>query len=135
MPFGGFVSKIGVFFSTRPDNDVPVQMEIRPLENGVPSQTQVLPGSITSVNRDDVVIPGDTNNLTSVQGAETQFVFDEPVYLEPGTSYAFVISADTLAYNAVSLFQEKKITSIIVTEENKVIGALNIHDLFRAGLM
>ena len=47
----------------------------------------------------------------------------------------FVISADTLAYNAVSLFQEKKITSIIVTEENKVIGALNIHDLFRAGLM
>ena len=47
----------------------------------------------------------------------------------------FVISADTLAYNAVSLFQEKKITSIIVTKENKVIGALNIHDLFRAGLM
>ena len=47
----------------------------------------------------------------------------------------FVISEDTLAYNAVSLFQEKKITSIIVTKENKVIGALNIHDLFRAGLM
>jgi len=99
MPFGGFVSKIGVFFSTRPDNDVPVQIEIRPLENGVPSQNQVLPGSITSVNRDDVVIPGDTNNLTSVQGAETQFVFDEPVYLEPGNSYAFVLSADTTDYN------------------------------------
>ena len=47
----------------------------------------------------------------------------------------FVLSADTLAYNAVSLIQQKKITSIIVTEQNKVIGALNIHDLFRAGLM
>jgi len=35
----------------------------------------------------------------------------------------------------VSLIQQKKITSIIVTEQNKVIGALNIHDLFRAGLM
>ena len=51
------------------------------------------------------------------------------------TAKPFVLSADTLAYNAVNLIQEKKITSIIVTKEKKVIGALNIHDLFRAGLM
>ena len=51
------------------------------------------------------------------------------------TPNPFVLSEDTLAYNAVSLIQEKKITSVIVTKENKVIGALNIHDLFRAGLM
>ena len=51
------------------------------------------------------------------------------------TKNPFVLSADTLAYNALSLIQEKKITSIIVTNENKVIGALNIHDLFRSGLM
>ena len=36
---------------------------------------------------------------------------------------------------SLSLIQEKKITSIIVTNERKVVGALNIHDLFRAGLM
>ena len=47
----------------------------------------------------------------------------------------FVVSSETLAYNAVNLIQEKKITSIVVVKENKVIGALNIHDLFRAGLM
>ena len=46
-----------------------------------------------------------------------------------------VMNADTLAYNAVNLMQEKKINSIIVTENNKVSGALNIHDLFRAGVM
>jgi arabinose-5-phosphate isomerase len=51
------------------------------------------------------------------------------------TAKPFVLSEDTLAYNAVNLIQEKKITSVIVTKENKVIGALNIHDLFRAGLM
>ena len=51
------------------------------------------------------------------------------------TKNPFVLPADTLAYNALSLIQEKKITSIIVTNENKVIGALNIHDLFRSGLM
>ena len=47
----------------------------------------------------------------------------------------FVVSADTLAYNAVNIIQEQKITSIVVVKENKVIGALNIHDLFRSGLM
>jgi arabinose-5-phosphate isomerase len=46
-----------------------------------------------------------------------------------------VMNADTLAYNAVNLMQEKKINSIIITENNKVSGALNIHDLFRAGVM
>ena len=51
------------------------------------------------------------------------------------TANPFVLPEDTLAYNAVSLIQEKKITSIIVTKDNNVIGALNIHDLFRAGLM
>jgi len=51
------------------------------------------------------------------------------------TKNPFVLPADTLAYNALNLIQEKKITSIIVTNENKVIGALNIHDLFRSGLM
>jgi Predicted signal-transduction protein containing cAMP-binding and CBS domains len=51
------------------------------------------------------------------------------------TKNPFVLPADTLAYNALSLIQEKKITSIIVTNENKVIGALNIHDLFRSGVM
>ena len=51
------------------------------------------------------------------------------------TKNPFVLPADTLAYNALSLIQEKKITSIIVTNENKVTGALNIHDLFRSGLM
>tara|TARA_B100001996_G_C18618117_1_gene576549 strand:- start:342 stop:1310 length:969 start_codon:yes stop_codon:yes gene_type:complete len=51
------------------------------------------------------------------------------------TKNPFVLSADTLAYNALNLIQERKITSIIVTNENKVIGALNIHDLFRSGLM
>ena len=51
------------------------------------------------------------------------------------TKNPFTLPADTLAYNALNLIQEKKITSIIVTNENKVIGALNIHDLFRSGLM
>ncbi len=45
-------------------------------------------------------------------------------------------SADVLAAEALHLLEENKITSLLVTDENnKLVGALNIHDLFREGLM
>lgn len=44
--------------------------------------------------------------------------------------------SDTLAAEAVHLMEENKITSLLVADENRrLIGALNIHDLFRAGIM
>ena len=51
------------------------------------------------------------------------------------TKDPYKIKKETLAYNAVAKIQEKKITSLIIVEGKKVIGALNIHDLFRAGVM
>ena len=47
----------------------------------------------------------------------------------------YVIKKEMLAYNAVAKIQDKKITSLVVVDGKKVIGALNIHDLFRAGVM
>ncbi len=47
----------------------------------------------------------------------------------------YVIKKETLAYNAVLMIQERKITSLIIVDGKKVVGALNIHDLFRAGVM
>jgi arabinose-5-phosphate isomerase len=45
-------------------------------------------------------------------------------------------SADVLAAEALHILEENKITSLLVTDnDNKLIGALNIHDLFREGLI
>lgn len=45
-------------------------------------------------------------------------------------------SSDVLAAEAVHLMEENKITSLLVADEdNRLIGALNVHDLFRAGIM
>jgi arabinose-5-phosphate isomerase len=45
-------------------------------------------------------------------------------------------SADILAAEALHLLEQNKITSLLVTDrDNKLVGALNIHDLFREGLM
>ena len=46
------------------------------------------------------------------------------------------ISANVLATEALRLLEKNKITSLlVVNENNKLIGALNIHDLFRVGLI
>lgn len=47
-----------------------------------------------------------------------------------------VTSPDILAAEAVHIMEKYKITGLLVTDdENHLIGALNIHDLFRAGVM
>ncbi len=47
-----------------------------------------------------------------------------------------VTRPDVLAAEAVRIMEENKITGLLVTDdENRLIGALNIHDLFRAGVM
>jgi len=45
-------------------------------------------------------------------------------------------SADVLAAEALHLLEENKITSLLVADDDgMLVGALNIHDLFREGLM
>lgn len=47
-----------------------------------------------------------------------------------------VIGPDILAVEAVRIMEEHKITGLLVTDdEDRLVGALNIHDLFRAGVM
>ena len=51
------------------------------------------------------------------------------------TQNCITVKPNLLAVKAVEIIQENKITSLVVVKENKIVGALNIHDLFRAGVM
>ena len=51
------------------------------------------------------------------------------------TKNCITVKPNLLAVKAVEIIQENKITSLVVVKENKIVGALNIHDLFRAGVM
>jgi arabinose-5-phosphate isomerase len=43
---------------------------------------------------------------------------------------------DTMAAAAVHILEDKKITALLVTDANGIlVGALNVHDLLRAGVM
>jgi arabinose-5-phosphate isomerase len=45
-------------------------------------------------------------------------------------------TSDVLAVEAVHLMEENKITALLVADsDNRLVGALNIHDLFHAGIM
>jgi arabinose-5-phosphate isomerase len=46
------------------------------------------------------------------------------------------ITADVLAVEAVNVMEDNKITGLLVADaDSRLVGALNVHDLFRAGIM
>lgn len=44
------------------------------------------------------------------------------------------IGPDKLAVEALQIMQDKKINALLVTDNNKLVGALNMHDMLKAGL-
>ena len=114
--------------------EIPVVYSDDTLAKGLIEMSQKALGMTTVVDHDNklagIFTDGDLRRTL-----ESNIDIQSTKMTDVMTINPFVVSSETLAYNAVSLIQEKKITSIVVVKENKVIGALNIHDLFRAGLM
>lgn len=48
--------------------------------------------------------------------------------------FVYVATSDRAA-DAVELMEKKKITALLVKDKDTLVGALNIHDLFKAGVM
>ncbi|MGB1339811.1 MAG: CBS domain-containing protein [Cycloclasticus pugetii] len=44
------------------------------------------------------------------------------------------MSSTQLAVEALQLMQDKKINALLVTDNNQLVGALNMHDMLKAGL-
>lgn len=93
---GVYVSKVAVYFNSK-DDSVPVQLQIRTVQNGVPT-TQAMPGAWKFLAPSSVNLPA-SETQAAVLAAPTYFEFDEPVYLAPGNEYAVVLLADSVEYN------------------------------------
>lgn len=87
---GVFVTGIDLFFFSKDDN-APVHVDIREMENGIPTQ-RIIPGSKT------MLTPGNVNTSEDGSVAST-FVFKHPVYLEEKHEYCFFIRTNSIAYN------------------------------------
>ncbi len=91
-PAGLFLSSLDLYFATKEaDDSIPVEVSIRAVENGYPTQ-EVIPGT------DITVYPSDINVDAEDGTPATNVAFDYPVYLEAGQEYAIVLIANSDAY-------------------------------------
>jgi hypothetical protein len=91
---GIYITKVDLFFQTA-DENAPVSIEIRPMVNGVPSPSFVLPGSVKSLSGS--TFAGGAS-VSADASTATPFVLDEPLYLKGGNEYALVVTADSKDY-------------------------------------
>jgi len=59
---------------------------------------------------------------------------DTPI-IEIMSKHPITVGADVLAAELVALMKNHRISSILVTDNSKVVGALNMQDLLRAGIL
>ena len=91
-PLGVYCTKVDLFFAQK-DAALPVQIQIRPMVNGFPSGSDIIPGST-------VVLPSGSVNVDTI-GPEltpTTFTFQEPIFLKGTQDYALVVIADSKDY-------------------------------------
>jgi len=101
--FGVTLTKLDLFFKAKPESsNLPVSIHIRPVVNGKPSLTEIVTDSHVYVNSADVVVTPDIEQLSTITTNSTSFVFEEPVYLKPYTSYAIVITSQSTQYELYS---------------------------------
>jgi len=98
-PDGVFVSSVDLFFKNRGEL-LPVEVQLRPVVNGYPSATKIIPGASTTVDVDDIKVsnfPNTSNSMTA-----TRFTFPSPVYLSPSFEYSIVALTDDFGYDYYS---------------------------------
>ena len=111
-PTGIFVTKIDLYFSTK-DNNIPVTVQIREVELGVPNQ-KILPFSEVELSPDKIKLSNDASVATT-------FNFESPVYLEGQREYAIVILSNSTEYNVwISRLGESDVATL-GSEKNQIL--------------
>ena len=89
---GIYCTKVDLFFSKK-DAALPIQIQIRPMVQGFPSASKIIPGTIKMLPAGSVNVDTTGPALTA-----TSFIFDEPVFLKGQEDYALVVIADSKDY-------------------------------------
>lgn len=103
-PQGVFISSVDLAFETKPNvgDEVDVTVELRPLVNGYPSSTEIVPcvsgsgkamATLRPVEVKTAAIPSFTDATTY-----TRFTFPALVHLQPGKEYAIIVRSNSDEY-------------------------------------
>jgi hypothetical protein len=113
---GVFLTSVDVYFSEKDDN-IPISMQIRTMENGYPS-TNILPFS-------DVTYTPDTIQTSETGAIATKFTFRAPVYIPESIEHCFVLFSDSNEYKVwISRMGELDISGDRTISEQPYAGVL-----------
>ena len=116
------------------DNEIPIVYETDKLASGLIEMSEKALG-MTAVLNDNNELVGIFTDGDLRRTLENKVDIQSTYMKEVMKKDPYIMNEDTLAYNAVATLQEMKITSLLIVKDKRLIGALNIHDLFRAGVM
>ena len=111
---GVFLTKCDVYFSAKDTNQLPVTIQVRTLQTGLPTQ-EILPFGECILDPDEVVLSDDGSKASS-------FTFPSPVYCEGGGEFALVLlSASNEYFVYISRMGEEDITTVNAADSEKII--------------
>jgi len=88
-PGGAFLTSIDLYFASK-DSTLPVSLEIREMENGIPTGI-IIPFSTVTVSSANV-------SVSTNASLATKFLFSSPVFLLDTKEYCFVVNANSRNY-------------------------------------
>ena len=124
-PNGMFLTKARVFVETA-DANIPLQVQIRSVENGIPTNI-ILPGAVKFIDPADITIATNPETIEDVQAAATIVEFDEPIYLTSGEEYAIILLAESVEYN---VYIAETYKNVFGSREDRVTKQPTLGSLF-----
>ena len=114
---GVFLTSCEVYFESVDDGGIPVQLDIRTMKLGTPTQ-EVLPFSQINLDPDQIT--------TSSNGTvATKFTFKSPVYLSPGTEYCICMLSSSAKYRVfISRVGENDLVTDEFVSNQPTLGSL-----------
>ena len=133
-PNGLFITKARIFVETK-DSNIPLQVQIRSVENGIPT-TRIVPGAVKFIDSSNVTtttnsVSGDglgpAETMADVQASPTLVEFDEPIYLTSGEEYAIILLAESVEYN---VYIAETYKNVIGSREDRITQQPTLGSLF-----
>jgi arabinose-5-phosphate isomerase len=117
-----------------PDNEKPEVKENDSLKQVIVEMTRKRLGVTAVLNAEDnlvgIITDGDLRRMLEKDGNIQQLHAKEIM-----TSHPKSIDAAEMAVNALDIMRRNEIMQLIVTENNKYVGILHLHDLVKEGLI
>lgn len=118
-PNGIFIDSVDLFFKTK-DSKLPVTIDIRPVQDGKPHRSKLVPFSQVTINASSVII-SDSGSLS------TRFQFNRPLFLIEG-EYAIVVHTNSSKYQLYRATVGETVSNSTV--DNKVSKQVGVGDIF-----